>query len=121
MLTEVFLGYSIVSGIMASLLLIFTLFFEKDKKKSRILLIWSALFLASSFATSESAFWYEGYNLFDLIFGLNMPLIFYFVVWFAFVVWIFETRKERKIWIILFIILVIVVFIATRCMNCIRI
>jgi len=121
MLTEVFLGYSIVAGIMGSLLMIFTLFFEKDKKKSRMLLIWSVLFLASSYAASESAFWYEGYNLFELVFKLNGPLIAYFGIWFGFIIWIFETRKERKIWIILFILLLIVVFIAVNCMNCIRI
>jgi hypothetical protein len=119
-LTNIFLGYSVISGIMGSLLLIFTLFFEKNKKRSRILLIWAALFLASSFATSESAFWYEGYNLFELVFKLNMPLIAYFGTWFAFIIWIFETRKERKIWVILLIILIIVVLIAVNCMNCIR-
>lgn len=120
MLTNIFLSYSIVSGIMGSLLLALTLFFEKNKKRSRILLIWSVLFLASSFATSESAFWYEGFNLFELIFGLNMPLIVYFGTWFAFIIWIFESRKERKIWIILLIILAIVVFIVVNCMTCIR-
>jgi hypothetical protein len=120
MLTEAFVGYSIVSGVMGSLLIILTFLFDKDKKRSRYLLIFGALFLAASFATSESAFWYEGYNLFDLVFHLNGPLIAYFGIWFAFLVWIFESRGERKIWIILMIALIITVLLASSCMDCIR-
>jgi glucan phosphoethanolaminetransferase (alkaline phosphatase superfamily) len=120
-ITTILVGYSIISGIMASLLIIFSLFFEKDKKKSRNLLIWSALFLANSFAISEYAFWQEGYNLFTLVFSFNFPLIVYFAIWFGFLIWIFELRKERKIWIILLVLLIITILIAMSCMNCIRI
>ena len=119
MMQNIVISYSIVAGIMASLLLVFSLFFEKNKKRSRILLIWAVLFLASSFATSEYAFWLEGYDLFQLVFSFNFPLIVYFAIWFAFLVWVFESRKERKIWMILFILLVITVIIAVNCMNCI--
>ena len=120
MLTIAYVGLSLISGLMGCLLIILTLFFEKNKKRARILLIWACLFLAASFATTESAFWYEGYNIFELVLNLGMPLIAYFGIWFAFIVWIFETRKERKIWIILFILLVITVLIAMNCMDCIR-
>lgn len=119
MIQDIVIGYSIVAGVFASLLLVFSLFFEKDKKKSRILLIWSVLFLASSFTTSEYAFWLEGYNLFELVFSFNFPLIIYFGIWFAFIIWIFEMRGERKIWVIVFILLIISVGFAINCMNCI--
>jgi len=119
MIQDIIVSYSIVAGVMASLLMVFSLFFEKNKKRSRILLVWSVLFLASSFTVSEYAFWLEGYNLFDLVFSFNFPLVVYFAVWFVFIAWIFESRGERKIWIILLILLIIVVIIATNCMNCI--
>jgi len=120
MLTIAYVGLSLISGLMGCLLIILTLFFEKNKKRARILLIWACLFLAASFATTESAFWYEGYNIFELVLNLGMPLIVYFGIWFAFIIWIFEARKERKTWIILFILLVITVLIAMNCMDCIR-
>ena len=119
MIQDIIISYSLVAGIMASLLLVFSLFLEKNKKRSRILLVWSVLFLASSFAMSEYAFWLEGYNLFELVFSFNFPLVVYFAIWFAFLIWIFESRRERKIWIILFILLIITLIIATSCMNCI--
>jgi hypothetical protein len=118
--SNIVVGYSVVAGIMASLLIVFSLFFEKDRRKSRNLLIWAVLFLASSFAASEYAFWLEGYNLFDLVFGFNFPLIVYFGAWFIFVAWVFETRGERKVWMLLLILLIVVVLIAVNCMNCVR-
>jgi len=120
-MTNILIGYSIISGVMASLLIIFSLFFEKNRKKSRNLLIWAVLFLAGSFAVSENAFWQEGYNLFSLVLNFNFPLVVFFAIWFGFLIWIFEMRKERKIWIILLILLIITVIIAVNCMNCIRI
>lgn len=118
--STIILGYSIVAGVMASILIALTLFFEKDRKKSRLMLIWAVLFLAASFATSEYALWQEGYDLFRTVFSFNFPLIVFFGVWFAFLVWVFETRKERKIWIILAVLLVIAVIVAVSCMDCIR-
>jgi hypothetical protein len=96
------------------------LFVEKNRKKSRFLLIWSVLFLVASFATTEYALWIEGYNLFSMIFNFNFPLIVFFSVWFVFIIWIFEMRKERIIWIILLILLILVVLFATNCMDCVR-
>lgn len=120
MLTNIVLVYSLLAGMMSILLLVFTLFFEKNKKRSKALLIWSILFLAASFTASEYAFWLEGYNLFMLILKFNFPLIVYFGIWLAFIIWLFEKRKERKIWIIFFILLVAAVLVAINCMNCIR-
>jgi len=112
--------YALLSGIMSISLFVFTMFFEKDKKKSRILFIWSVLFLASSFGVSEYALWTEGYNLFEMIFKFNFPLIAYFCIWFAFLIWLFESRGERKVWVALLVILLVVIVIAMNCMNCIR-
>jgi len=98
----------------------FSIFLEKNKKKSRNYLIWAVLFLAASFAAIEYAFWVEGVYLFNLIFGFNFPLISYFLIWFAFTTWVFETRKERKIWVIFLILLIIVTIAALACPNCIR-
>ncbi len=53
MVSNVVLSFSVLSGLMAALLIVFTLFFEKNKKKSKTLLLWGVLFLASSFATVE--------------------------------------------------------------------
>jgi hypothetical protein len=82
--------------------------------------LWACLFLAGSFAGLEWAFWLEGYNMFNLVFEFTFPLIVYFGVWFGFIIWLFETRKERKVWIILSILLIIVVLIAVNCMNCLK-
>jgi cation transport ATPase len=126
-LQNIILVYSLLAGIMSILLMTFTIFFEKngkqnknDKKHSRALLIWSVLFLASAFAASEYAFWLEGYNLFEFVLGFNFPLVAFFGVWFAFLVWLFESRGERKIWVLLLVVLVVVVLLAVNCMNCIN-
>lgn len=120
MIPTVALSYSIVSGLMACLLFIVGMFWEKDKKKSKIILIWACLFLASSFAGIESALWSEGYNMFNLVLNFNFPLTAYFIIWFAFIIWLFESRKERKIWVILLILLIITTVVAMNCMNCLR-
>lgn len=119
-ITNIVLVYSLLAGIMSILLTLFTLFFEKNKKRSRVMLIWSVLFLASSFAMTEYAFWLEGYNLFTLVLGFNFPLIVFFGTWFAFLIWLFETRGERKTWIVLFVLLVIIVLISISCMDCVK-
>lgn len=119
-MSNIVLVYSLLAGIMSILLTIFTIFFEKNKKRSRTLLIWAVLFLASAFCMTEYAFWVEGYNLFNLVFSFNFPLIVFFGIWFTFLIWLFESRGERKIWVILLVLLVIVVLIAVNCMNCIN-
>ncbi len=120
MILSVALSYSIVSGLMACLFFIAGMFLERDKKKSRIILIWACLFLAVSFAGLESALWSEGYNMFDLVSRFDFPLTVYFIVWFAFIIWLFESRKERKVWVVLLILLIIVSIIAMNCMNCLQ-
>jgi len=118
-ISQIAIGCSIVSGIFAGLLLCFTLFFEKNKKRSRNLLIWSFLFLVSSFTATEYAFWLEGNNLFSLLLHFAYPLILYFGVWIIFLIWLFEIRKERKVWIILLLLSLIAVIFTMNCMNCI--
>jgi len=119
--TEILLIYSVLAGIFSILLFIFTLYSEKDKKKSKNLLIWAVLFLAAAFAATEYAFWLEGFYLFDIISKFNFPLLSYFVIWFAFIVWLFESMKERTIWVIFAIALVLLTIAALNCPNCIRI
>ena len=121
MFTDLPLTYSIVSGMMACFLFVLGGFIEKEKKRSKIMLIWACFFLANSFAGLESAFYAEGYNIFEMVLGFNLPLVSYFGVWFAFIIWLFESRKERKTWIILLILLIIVVVIAMNCMNCLNV
>jgi len=120
MITNIILTYSLIAGIMSICLFVFGIFFEKNKKKSRNLLIWAVLFLASSFLATEYAFWLEGYNLFELTFKFNFPLLFYFGIWFVFIIWLFESRKERVVWVIFLILVIIAIIIATQCMNCVR-
>lgn len=116
--TDVVITYALLSGGMSVLLTLFTLFFERNKKRSRHLLIWSALFLAASFAATESAFWMEGRNLFEFTFS-NFPILSFFLIWFGFYIWVFETRGERKVWVILMIALIVMVAAAMSCMDCI--
>ena len=119
-ITNIVLVYSLLAGTMSILLMVFTMFFEKNKKHSRILLVWSVLFLASAFAMTEYAFWVEGYNLFTLVLSFNFPLIVFFGIWFAFLIWLFESRGERGVWVLLLVLLIIVVLAAMNCMDCIK-
>jgi len=114
------LPLSIISGVMACLLFFLVLLTER-KKRSIALAVWACLFLAASFAGLEWLFWLEGYNIFDFIFGINGPLIFFFVVWVAFVIWLFEEKKRRKVWIILLIITAIWILVSVNCMSCLRV
>lgn len=120
-ITEILLIYALLAGIFSILLFIFTLFFEKDRKKSKILLIWAVLLLAASFTATEYTFWVEGVYLFDLIFKFNFPLISYFTIWLAFIIWLFESRGERAIWVVFLIALILITIAALNCPNCIRI
>jgi hypothetical protein len=78
---DIVLVYSLLSGLMSVGLTLLTLFFEKDKKRSHVLLLWAALFLAISFATTEYAFWLEGYNLFTFVLTPVFPLLSFFGIW----------------------------------------
>lgn len=117
---NIILVYAILSGMMSIALTVFTIFFEKNKKRSRTLLIWASLFLASSFAVTEYAFWIEGYNLFTFVLLFNFPLVVFFATWFTFLIWLFESRGERRVWVLLLVLLVVVVLIAMNCMNCLN-
>ncbi len=112
------LSFSMISGIMSCLLFVLGMSIEKNKKKSRVVLIWACVFLLGSFTGLEWSFWLEGYNMFRLLFQPIIPLVAYFVIWIAFVIWLFESRKERNIWVVLIIILVVIVLLAINCMNC---
>jgi drug/metabolite transporter (DMT)-like permease len=117
-ITNVLLIYSLLVGIFSIVLFIFGIL-EKNKRKSKNWFLWGVFFLIAFFASTEYALWLEGIWLFSLTFS-SFPLLFYFFVWFAFIVWIFEKRGERKIWIILLILLISVILISVKCPNCIK-
>ncbi|MFH1623438.1 MAG: hypothetical protein ABIA12_02925 [Candidatus Aenigmatarchaeota archaeon] len=118
---EVELVYALLAGVMSIALTIVGAYFEKDRKRGTRILIWAALFLAIAFGVTENALWNEGYNLFEMVFSFNfLPLVAFFVVWFAFLAWLFETRGERKVLVALFVALIILVVVAANCMNCIN-
>jgi len=108
MYSSLAIALSIVSGFMACLLFILGIYFGNDKKRSKIILIWACFFLGASFANMEWAFWIENDNIFTVFFSWNFPVMSYFLIWFFFITWLFETRKERKIWIILLILFILV-------------
>ena len=118
-LTDIVLVYALLAGIMSILLTLFTLYLEKNKKKSHDMLVWAALFLGTSFGATEYAFWVEGINFFQFVLFFNFPLVAFFAVWFGFLIWVFESRGERKTWVKLAIMLVILTIIANLCMNCV--
>lgn len=113
-------SFSLVAGFMACLLYIAGLYFEKDKKKSTSILIIASIFLWASFTGLEWGFWLEGENMFQLITYPIVPLIFYFAVWGGFVVWIFESREQRRIWVAMLAIAALLILTAVNCMNCIH-
>ncbi len=117
--SEPILALSLISGLFASLLIIFTIFFEKDKKRSARLLIWGVLLLGASFGLVEYAIWLEGNYIFTMILSFNFPLISYFAIWFGFLAWLFESIGQRRIWITMFLALVILSIAAVLCPNCI--
>jgi hypothetical protein len=117
---SIILVYSMLAGLMSIGLTLLALFFEKDKKRSHAFLVWAAIFIAASFATTEYAFWLEGINLFTFVLGFNFPLLCFFLIWFGFIAWGFESRGERKTWIVLLALLVIVILVAIYCMDCVK-
>jgi len=119
-LSYVELVYALLAGMMSVALTIVGAHFEKDRKRGTKILVWAALFLAISFGMTENALWNEGYNLFELVFSFNFPLVAFFLVWFAFLAWMLESRGERKIWVALLLALIAIVAIAVNCMNCVN-
>jgi|SRR3989339_170587 len=114
MLWSLALTLSIISGF-AAILLYYAGLNEKNFKKGTFLLVWATLFLGASMGGIEWAFYLLGYNLFMFF---AFPLAAYMVIWFAFVIWIFESRKQRKIWIVFLIALIILTIVAINCTNC---
>jgi D-alanyl-lipoteichoic acid acyltransferase DltB (MBOAT superfamily) len=112
-LTNIIVAHSMLAGLLAVLLIVFTIFFEK--KRSRTLLLWAMVFLIAHFTLTEYAFWLEGYNV--LSFVLTTPG-FYFGAWAAFLLWLFESRGERKVWIALLVLAVLAVLILLFCPWC---
>jgi len=119
-IAEILMIYSILSGIFAISLFLVGMFVEKNRRKSTILLIWGIVFLYSAFIVTEYAFWIEGYNLFDMILSFNYPLTIFLISWYGFLIWLFESRKQRKIWIVILILSIIGLIIAVNCMDCVR-
>jgi len=119
-LSDVELVYALLAGIMSVALTIVGAYFEKDRKRGTKILIWAALFLGISFGVTENALWNEGYNLFEMVFSFNFPLVAFFAVWFAFLAWLFESRGERKVWMMLLVALAVLVAVAVNCMGCVN-
>lgn len=118
MISHIISSMSVISGLMSVFLFLIGAFFEKDKKKSSIILFFGCLFLLASFSEIEYALWLEGINIFDLIKAPIVPFVFYFVVWIIFIIWIFESRNQRKYWVFALLILSIIILISINCMNC---
>ncbi|MBI2584093.1 MAG: hypothetical protein HYW25_05480 [Candidatus Aenigmarchaeota archaeon] len=94
------------------------LYYKGLNEKGRrgiILLIWATLFLGASMGGIEWAFYLLGYNLFTFF---AFPLFAYLIVWFAFVVWVFESRGQRKIWLAFLAAVILLTIIALACTNC---
>ena len=124
MLYQIALVLAVIAGIFAVLL--FHLGLKEDpiddrrssyrfKKKSRWLFIWAVLFLGASSGGLEWAFYLLGYNIFTFF---AFPLIAYFAIWFAFIIWIFERKKERWLWILFLLLLIAITIISFACTNC---
>jgi hypothetical protein len=109
------LSTSIVAGIMACMLFYLGMK-TKDKNKSINILIFAVLMLGASFGTLEWSFWLLGINMFTFF---AFPLYAYFAIWSLFIIWLFESRGERKVWVALLIAVAILILIAVNCMDCI--
>lgn len=110
---------SLFSFILGIALVIFTEFF-KPKTKEWVLLVWACLFFGVGFGLVEYAVWIGGENIFEVLFSPNFPLLAYFAVWIGFLIWLFEKRGKREIWLLLLALLITTVLIAVNCMDCIR-
>lgn len=82
---------------------------------ARNLFIWAVLFLGAAFGGLEWSFYLLGYNMFTFF---AFPLVAFFAVWFGWVIWLFERRGERRIWIAFLIALAILTIVAFNCTNC---
>jgi len=103
-----------IAGLMAIVLYYMGLR-EKNKKYARSLLIWATLFLGVSFGGLEWGLYLLGYVLF---YFFAFPLMAFFAVWFAFIIWAFERVGARNVWIVFLIALIGLSILAVNCLNC---
>lgn len=113
---EVAIAMALLSGIMAVVL-----FYLGMTKNSDKILVWAVVFLGAALGMFEWSFWLVGEDMFRLFFAFAFPLVAWFLVWFAFIIWIFEEQKRRDIWIVFLIILIILTIIAVNCMDCLHV
>ncbi|KYC45876.1 MAG: hypothetical protein APG12_00551 [Candidatus Methanofastidiosum methylothiophilum] len=111
--------YSILSSILSSFLIIYSLFIrEKDYNKAEELFIFGVIFIGISWSGIEWSLYLMGYNLFLLITMPIFPLLCYFISTSAFVIYLSERYYRRRIWIIFAIAAFLISIIAVNCMNC---
>ncbi len=108
------LSISVIAAVMA-IWLFRRGFAIKDKRESLENLIWAALFLGASFGTLEWSLYLLGLNIWSFI---VFPLYAYFGIWFGWIIWLFEKRGERKIWVIFLVALAVLSVAAVNCVNC---
>lgn len=111
--------YSILSAILSSFLIIYSLIIrEKDYKKAEELFIFGVIFIGISWSGIEWSLYLMGYNLFQLITMPIFPLLCYFISTSAFIIYISERYYKRRLWIIFAIAAFLISVIAMSCMNC---
>jgi len=111
--------YSILSSILSSLLIIYSLFLkDKDYKKAEELFIFGVVFIGISWSGIEWSLYLMGYNLFQLVTMPIFHLLCYFFSTSLFVVYVSERYYRRRIWIIFALVTVLISIVAVNCMNC---
>lgn len=111
--------YSILSTILSSFLIIYSLFLkDRDYKKAEELFIFGVVFIGISWSGIEWSLYLMGYDLFQLVSMPIFPLLCYFLSTSLFVIYISERYYRRRIWIIFALAAVLISVIAVNCMNC---
>lgn len=111
--------YSILSAILSSFLIVYSLYLrDKDYKRAEELFIFGVIFIGVSWGGIEWSLYLRGYNLFLLVTRPMFPLLCYFVATSAFVIYLSERYYRRRLWIIFAIATILISIIAVNCMNC---
>ncbi|KYC49576.1 MAG: hypothetical protein AMQ74_01404 [Candidatus Methanofastidiosum methylothiophilum] len=111
--------YSILSSVLSSFLIIYSLFLkDKDYKKAEELFIFGVVFIGISWSGIEWSLYLMGYDLFKLVTMPIFPLLCYFLSTSLFVIYVSERYYRRRIWIIFALAAVLVSIVAVNCMNC---